>query len=77
MKDKDKFILEPIIIKLRNLLCKNYRGGNTENTIEFVKYFKEQKPGKRLAIGFLQRISGQYGFIHSELRNYFASKNWN
>jgi len=23
MKDKDKFILEPIIIKLRNLLCKN------------------------------------------------------
>ena len=23
MKDKDKLILEPIVIKLRNLLCKN------------------------------------------------------
>jgi hypothetical protein len=29
------------------------------------------------SLGFLQRIGGQYGFIHSELRNYFASKNWN
>ena len=27
-----------------------YKSGNTENTMEFVKYLQEQRPGKRLAI---------------------------
>ena len=50
MKEKDKLIMEPNIIKLRNLLCKNIRSGNTEKRIEFVKYLKEQSLVKRLAI---------------------------
>ena len=37
-------------IKIRNLLFKNKRRENTENTMEFVKYLQEQRPGKRLAI---------------------------
>jgi len=35
--------------------------------------FLEQSASLR----FLQKIGGQYSFIHSELRNYFARKNWN
>ena len=42
--------MEPQIIELRNLLWKNERSGNTENNMKFVKYLKEQRPGKRLAI---------------------------
>ena len=47
---KDKLIIDPQIIKLRNLLCKNKKSGNTKNTMGFVKSLKEQRLGKRQAI---------------------------
>ena len=50
MIGKDKLIMEPQTVKIRNLLLKNIKRGNTENTIEFVKCLKEQRPGKILAI---------------------------
>ena len=50
MKKKDKLIMELIIIKLRNSLCKNIRMEILKKKNEFVKYLQEQRPGKRLAI---------------------------
>ncbi len=34
----------------KEFIVQEYKSGNTENTIEFVKYLQEQRPGKRLAI---------------------------
>jgi len=34
----------------KEFLVKEYSSGNTENTIEFLKYLQSQRPGKRLAI---------------------------
>ena len=50
MIGKDKLIMEPQTVKIRDLLLKNIKRGNTENTIEFVRYLKGQRQGKRLAI---------------------------
>ena len=50
MIGKDKLIMEPQTVKIRDLLLKNIKRGNTENTIEFVRYLQGQRQGKRLAI---------------------------
>ncbi len=42
--------MEPETVKIRDLLLKNIKRGNTENTIEFVRYLQGQRQGKRLAI---------------------------
>ena len=50
MIGKDKLIMEPQTVKIRDLLLKNIKRGNTENTIEFVRYLQGQRQGKGLAI---------------------------
>ncbi len=50
MREKDRLIMELSTTKPKNLLCKKKRSGNTENTIEFIKYLQQKRPGKRLAI---------------------------
>ena len=42
--------MEPQTVKIRDLLLKNIKRGNTENTIEFVRYLQGQRQGKGLAI---------------------------
>ncbi len=34
----------------KEFIVQEYQSGNTENTIEFIKYLQQQRPGKRLAI---------------------------
>ena len=34
----------------KEFFVQEFKNGNTENTMEFIKYLQEQKPGKRLAI---------------------------
>lgn len=34
----------------QEFIVKEYKGGNTENTIDFLNYLQRQRPGKRLAI---------------------------
>lgn len=34
----------------KEFIVREYKSGNRENTIEFIKYLQQKRPGKRLAI---------------------------
>jgi transposase len=63
----------------KEFIVKEYSSGNTENTIDFLKYLQRQRPGKRLAIfwdGASYHNSQEFREYLSEINQELSEEEW-
>ncbi|MEQ8971720.1 MAG: IS630 family transposase [Coleofasciculus sp. C1-SOL-03] len=63
----------------KEFIVKEYKSGNTENTIDFIEYLKKQRPGKKIAIfwdGATYHDSKQFREYLRTINQDLSEENW-